>query len=519
MPTTYSTPGVYIQELDAFPPSIVGVQSAIPAFIGYTEQALLKGSPVPFTPIRLTCLADYEAIFGQGPDGNFDCATVTSSTAPYDFAVGSTHYELTQAAATKFNLYSSMKLFFANGGGNCYVVSVGDYSGGVSKDALLKGITAIGDQVGPTMLLAPDAIHLPAVTPANPTDLPTSTDFDTVVTSLLGQCGKLGDRVALLDVYGTEAISPATQTSDIAETILNFRTAVQSDLEFGIAYFPFLESTLVSPGDLDYRVLKGTGSTAYSAIQAALNAEAALAYAHDAATLAKVQALVTAMSDATVDVGKNNQALLNALPLLAQIYGVVADKLNLLPPSAAMAGVITANDANRGVWNAPANVSLASVSGPSIKVTSDQQSDLNVPIDGKAVNAIREFVGRGTVVWGARTLDGNSPDWRYVQVRRAIIYIEQSIKAALQQYVFAPNDAQTWVTVTSMISTFLQSVWAQGGLMGAKASDAFSVQCGIGSTMTGQDVLDGYMRVQVTLQMIRPAEFIVLTFKQQMQGV
>ena len=94
----------------------------------------------------------------------------------------------------------------------------------------------------------------------------------------------------------------------------------------------------------------------------------------------------------------------------------------------------------------------------------------------------------------------------------------ESIKTALAQFVFAPNDGKTWVTVVSMVSNFLQWLWAQGGLMGDKASDAFTVQCGLGSTMTGQDILDGYMIVSVTLQMIRPAEFIELTFKQQMQG-
>ena len=104
-------------------------------------------------------------------------------------------------------------------------------------------------------------------------------------------------------------------------------------------------------------------------------------------------------------------------------------------------------------------------------------------------------------------------------MRRTLIYIEQSVQQALNRFVFAPNDAKTWVGVTAMISNFLQGLWSQGGLMGAKASEAFTVQCGLGTTMTGLDVLDGYMRVQITLQMIHPAEFIELTFKQQMQDV
>ena len=185
---------------------------------------------------------------------------------------------------------------------------------------------------------------------------------------------------------------------------------------------------------------------------------------------------------------------------------------------AAMAGVYTKIDGSRGVWNAPANTTLTSVVSPTLAINDAMQEDLNVPLDGKAVDAIREFTGRGTVVWGARTLDGNSNDYRYIQVRRTLIYIEQSIKAALNPFVFAPNDGNTWTTVVSMVSNFLQGVWSQGGLMGATASEAYTVQCGLGSTMTAQDILDGYMIVQVMLQMIRPAEFIELTFKQKMEG-
>jgi phage tail sheath protein FI len=84
--------------------------------------------------------------------------------------------------------------------------------------------------------------------------------------------------------------------------------------------------------------------------------------------------------------------------------------------------------------------------------------------------------------------------------------------------MFAANDGQTWAAVTAMISNFLTGVWSQGGLMGNQASDAFTVHCGVGSTMTAQDILNGYMIVQVMLQMIRPAEFIELTLKQHMEG-
>jgi phage tail sheath protein FI len=182
-----------------------------------------------------------------------------------------------------------------------------------------------------------------------------------------------------------------------------------------------------------------------------------------------------------------------------------------------MAGVCTAVDATRGVWSAPANIALNSVVQPSVRVDEDQQGSINVPLDGKSINVIREFVGRGPVVWGARTLDGNSDDWRYVSVRRTIVYIETSIKAALNDFLFAPNDGKTWVAIVERVSGFLAHLWSQGGLVGTKASDAFNVKCGLGSTMTGADIAEGNMIVLVAVAVTHPAEFIELTFKQQMQ--
>ena len=95
--------------------------------------------------------------------------------------------------------------------------------------------------------------------------------------------------------------------------------------------------------------------------------------------------------------------------------------------------------------------------------------------------------------------------------------LEQSIKAAVMTYVFAPNDASTWVSVQNMIANFLTNQWKAGALAGAKAADAFSVTVGLGSTMTADDILDGYMRVTVKVAIVHPAEFIELTFQQQMQ--
>jgi phage tail sheath protein FI len=174
-------------------------------------------------------------------------------------------------------------------------------------------------------------------------------------------------------------------------------------------------------------------------------------------------------------------------------------------------------DNTRGVWKAPANVSLNSVVSPAVNITHDEQEDLNVTTAGKSINAIRPFLGEGTLVWGARTLDGNSLDWRYINVRRTMIMLEESIKLATKAYVFEPNVANTWVTIKGMIRNFLTSVWKRGGLAGASPDDAFGVFVGLGETMTAEDILEGVLRVTVLVALSRPAEFIEITFQQQLQ--
>jgi hypothetical protein len=215
-------------------------------------------------------------------------------------------------------------------------------------------------------------------------------------------------------------------------------------------------------------------------------------------------------------------SFLQTLKTLSPTYGAVLDKisekLNEVPPSGAMAGIYSMVDSTRGVWKAPANVSIAMVSKPSVNVSQVEQADLNVDvITGKSINVIREFPNVGTIVWGGRTLDGNSLDWRYINVRRTLMMIDQSLKLATRAYVFEPNDANTWVTVKSMISNFLTNLWKQGALAGATPEEAFDVQIGLGATMTPTDVLEGIMLISVKVAVVKPAEFIVITFQQKLQ--
>jgi hypothetical protein len=218
----------------------------------------------------------------------------------------------------------------------------------------------------------------------------------------------------------------------------------------------------------------------------------------------------TAISDDDVRVDEN--AVYNT------VKAFVSNVTVTLPPSGGVAGVYARTDGNRGVWKAPANVSLLNVIGPTINITNDMNDGLNIDAtSGKSVNAIRSFTGKGTLVWGARTLAGNDNENRYVPVRRFLIFAEESIKKATATFVFEPNDANTWTKVRTMIENFLIIQWRDGALAGAKPEDAFYVSIGLNKTMSAQDILDGYMIVEIGLAIVRPAEFIVLRFAQKMQ--
>ncbi len=492
-------PGVYITELDAFPTSIVGVATAVPAFIGYTHQATLHGKSVAFQPVAISSLSEFEQVFGAEFNTRYDIAELPGP-----------QFSLTQSDSLHFNLYRSLQLFYSNGGGPCYVVSTGDYSSPVALQPLLKGLQAAEYQVGPTLLAIPDAVLLSA-----------ASDFAILTQAMLDQCTSLQDRFAIFDVYGTLAVDQKNIDATLQACVTQFQDAVTSQSpSFGAAYFPFLNATLVSASDVNYTNFNPhqsppSGSSAPTMLQYVLTTFNTPAQPHIQTTIDSLD-LTAPHDDPTVR--SNNNLLISALPQYPQLLEQLAAQENVLPPSGAIAGIYAQNDQTRAVWNAPANLSLTPPPSLTVNLDDQQQGGLNVPLNGKAINVIRNFATRGTVIWGARTLDGNSNDYRYIQVRRTLIYIEQSIKNALYQYTFSPNNGLTWSTVVQSISGFLTQLWLQGGLMGNKASDAFTLSCGLGQTMTPTDVLNGYMIVQVTLQMIHPAEFIELTFRQAMQG-
>ncbi len=595
------TPGVYIQELDAFGNAVVPVPTAVPAFIGYTAQTNFNGQNLLNKPVKIGSLAEFLSIFGNtAPQVQYSVtasmlperieilqsvvdtcqaavtkagsgvtpaqtAALTAATTALTAAQGDANYTAlttAQAALTaagdnpttdeiaavkaanatfanlvdnadycangfaynlnnttiNYRMYSSVKFFYENGGGTCFIMSIGKY------DYSKKAITDTTDFMGAlellkkeedlTMIVIPDLVEImdPTADPTTDTYLQDKyANAYSLQGAMINHCGEMMDRVAILDIPGGYS-EPMVGTTSVEQ----FRNSVEPlDPKFNsyaAVYYPWLHTTVYQTSEINYLNIN---TASYTAVVQMLTNEFT---DKTGAVNSNMAAIIAAFTTPTIPALQKADSILQNLSKSYQLLmAAIMKKMNLIAPSAGMAGIYTSVDNNEGVWIAPANVGIQSTIMPAIKIDNAAQEDLNMPIDGKAVCAIRAFTGRGNLVWGARTLDGNSNDWRYVNVRRTLIYIEQSIKDACKAYVFAPNVASTWVNVQSMCNSFLTGLWNQGGLAGPKAADAFSVSVGIGSTMTGDDILMGIMRVSIKVAVSHPAEFIELTFQQEMQ--
>jgi phage tail sheath protein FI len=186
----------------------------------------------------------------------------------------------------------------------------------------------------------------------------------------------------------------------------------------------------------------------------------------------------------------------------------VDSQTRYLPSSGYLAGIYARVDNARGVWKAPANEPVLNVIGLKTYFTTGEQDVLN-PV---GVNLIRKFDIGGILVWGARTLSSD-PDFRYINVRRMLIFIEASIDQGTQWVVFEPNTVDTWVRLTDSVSAFLLTQWRSGALFGASPAQAFFVRCDE-TTMTADDILNGRLICQVGVAIVRPAEFVIFRIEQ-----
>ena len=192
-----------------------------------------------------------------------------------------------------------------------------------------------------------------------------------------------------------------------------------------------------------------------------------------------------------------------------QMFDAGAKRADYFPPSGAMAGIYARSDNSRGVHKAPANEVVRGCTGLSCNYNVGEQDILN-PI---GVNLIRALPGQGIRVWGARTISSNGL-WKYLNVRRLFIFIEESIKANTNWVVFEPNSETLWSRVTRTIETFLATCWRDGALAGTSPEQAYFVECGP-TTMTQDDIDNGRLICQIGIAPVKPAEFVIFRITQK----
>jgi len=574
----YKTPGVYIQEISTLPASVAPVATAIPAFIGYTEKRERDGKTLPANrPVRITSLLEYKEIFGEAFDENLTVTLTGPGITEEDTSIA----VAPTTELSPYTLYYHISMYFNNGGGPCYVVSAGLYTTDpipgdpttlIDVSELQAGLTAVEEEDEVTILTVPEAVKLSAANRKTINDAMLTqcnklqdrfaimdaavlggtvaedgtgfrddigienlkygaSYYPSLLTSLKlnfenadvdisdSRTGAAFDGATMVDILNGVSGGTASGTVTINDFSAIGGATVTVDgnaLEEGVDWTAETDNATTA-GNLA-AAIDGLGSvSATSAGDVVTITAAASGTAGNSITLATSHSVNAAVSGSNLTGGAEGASADKTLG------NNIVDKINktfkiTLYPSATMAGVYSRVDRDRGVWKAPANVSVNGVKEPSVLVTAEEQEGLNVDATtGKSINVIRKFAGKGNLVWGARTLAGNDNEWRYIPVRRLFIFVEESVKKATEFVVFEPNEAKTWVRVKTMIENFLSKLWRDGALAGAKPEEAFFVKVGLGETMTALDILEGRMNIEIGLAAVRPAEFIILKFSHKLQ--
>ena len=459
---TYLNPETYVEEISVFPPFVDEVDTTIAAFVGYTAKAsIVAVDDLVLVPTKIGSMKEYDFFFGTTVESEVELEVSIASNGKRSITGAS-------EASRPYDFYYSVSAFFANGGGCCYIVSVGLYQAsqkvqlssrlGLPGYGLLDGLHELTEVSEISLVVIPESVNL------------TQTDYSLLVRSVLGHCALMGNRFAIFDLFQGDKPYP--------DLSIHREMYGSENLCNGSVYYPFVwisRNFFVNEEETNVKILF-SGSWQY-----------------------------------LYQLKKSDRQLYRFVRRSLQNWPLA------MPSAGAVAGAFVSTDLQKGVWKSPANLRLLGVDMPVVDLNNAQQELLNVDSEnGKSINSIRNFAERGTLVWGARTLAGNDNEWRYVPVRRFFIMVKESLVTSTQWAVFEPNDAATWMKVRAMIETYLTLKWQNGALAGIYAHQAFYVKCGLGSTMSKLDILEGRLHVEVGLAILRPAEFIVFRFSHQL---
>ena len=476
-------PGVYITEDASLALSISGRSTAIPVFVGVF--APRKGVPV-MECVRIENWMDFignfyeQALVARFKDDGATAVTGTRSRKKKSAATQELSDPVATLSGTTLKEVGlalgsfSLRHYFENGGGTCYVLNMAEGDFEFSVDMLASAIAAV-----PDITLLVYCEYLKA-------------DRDLEVYTALNGLLSINQGYFLL------ADSP------------DGATLTGLELTQTAAYYPAFETnykaqSIFKNDDIDL-----------SATEVLLKGYAAYT------TLSELKAVVEVAIPPDPEYALYKSLVIyveNCINSVTSIY---------LRASPAMAGLYAMTDRTRGVWKAPANIAVAGVKSlVEIKDTAAKAIPANMTpskltdVHAAGVNAIRSFTSKGIMVWGARTLKGTAQNsdknWIYVPVRRLFNSVERDVKAALGKAMFEPNHSATWETVRAAIDNYLYALWQEGALQGKKPEEAYFVQVGLGVTMTAQDLEEGNLIVEIGLAAVRPVEFVVLRFTQNIE--
>ncbi len=504
---TYLSPGVYVEEVEPGVRTIEGVGTAVAAFVGLASDG-------PFhTPTLVTNWSQFTSVFGQPMEGTY--------------------------------LGHAVYGYFLNGGGAAYIVRVGG-APSAARPAPQADLPAAADQAAvayrATALQQGQQDQDGSSITIEVTDPPEGSPEDTFRLVVRGAGREEVFEPVSARRGRTNVISQVNATSTLirlAEGSGELASRRQANTTVGLAPAP-PAGTALRPADYVGDVASRMGVGGLAAIdEVTMVCVPDLMAAYEAGKIDRegVKAVQTALI-AHCELMGNRLAILDPLPGLSpqqahdwrmnetgydsrfaalywpyiKIFDPASGSPRLMPPSGHVAGVWARSDASRGVHKAPANEVIRGTIGVATVITRGEHDLLNPA----GMNCIRAFAGRGTRIWGARTLSSDAA-WRYISVRRLYNYVESSLIGGTQWVVFEPNDKDLWERLIRTIRSFLYRVWLDGALFGETAEQAFYVKCD-DETNPSEVIKAGQLVCEIGLAVVKPAEFVVFRLAQLPSG-
>ncbi|HXH22482.1 MAG TPA: phage tail sheath C-terminal domain-containing protein [Dehalococcoidia bacterium] len=517
--TTYQAPGVYVEEVPGGSRPIEGVGTRVAAFVGFAEKGPIN------KPVRVTNWTQYTNTFG---------GFIKSGYMP-------------------LSIYG----FFANGGGNAWVIRVGGDV--VSQPSTLalpgRAATAVDSLRITAREPGPEGndikVEVADEPPASGGDAPADERRFRITVTAPGKAPEVFENLTLRRGDPRNAVDVINATETGSKLIM-----IEDLAPRGVSVAdraPAPATYQMTGGGEALTALTTTDFQGSVASRSGIEGLEAL----EDVTMVVVPDLMKALEDGLLDMEgvislqkailahcermEDRVAILDTPPGLdptqvddwkMKVANLISDggygalyypwikvddpatnTTRFIPPSGHMAGIWSRSDDNRGVHKAPANEQVLGVLDLETQLTMEELGTLNV----HSINCIRAFPGRGIRVWGARTLAEAASEWRYINVRRVFNYVKKSLEQGTQWVVFEPNDESLWARVRRDITAFLTRLWGTGALFGATADEAFYVKCD--RETNPPEVIDaGMMVCEIGIAPVKPAEFVIFHIRQITPG-